>query len=291
MHIVALTHGGSRVAGVVSDGQVRLLLDGGRTVAPEALFPRPVAEIGALEHGDALGALDEVAVDLPVARPGKIICVGLNYRDHALEGGHQIPDYPALFMRGATSLVPHGQAMLRPGCSEKFDYEAELAIVIGRSTRHALERTALDAVFGYTIFNDGSIRDYQRRSAQWTAGKNFDRTGGLGPAIVTADALPPGAAGLAVRARVGGETLQDGNTSEMIFPVARIIEILSEIMTLEPGDLIATGTPAGVGFARKPPRWLKDGDLCEIEIEGIGTLRNPIRDDPDFPAATAGAAR
>jgi 2-keto-4-pentenoate hydratase/2-oxohepta-3-ene-1,7-dioic acid hydratase in catechol pathway len=147
----------------------------------------------------------------------------------------------------------------------------------------------LQAVFGYTVFNDGSVRDYQRKSGQWTAGKNFDASGAIGPAIVTKDELPDGADGLRVSCRVNGETLQDGNTSDMIFSVPRIIAILSEIMTLEPGDLIAMGTPAGVGFARKPPIWLKAGDLCEVEVEGVGRLSNVVEDEA--PPSGGGAAR
>ena len=210
--------------------------------------------------------------------PGKVICIGLNYRDHAKEGGNPIPDYPAVFMRGRSSLVAHGQPILRPPASDKLDFEAELAVVIGRSATRVTAGRALDHVAGYACFNDGSIRDYQRKSTQWTMGKNFDHTGGFGPILVTADELPDGARGLSVTSRVNGVVMQDGNTAEMIFDVPTLIEVLSEVMTLEPGDVIATGTPAGVGYARKPPLFLKDGDVCEITIGGIGTLSNPIRD-------------
>ncbi len=216
---------------------------------------------------------------LPVPSPPKIICVGLNYADHAREGGFPVPDYPALFMRARTSLTGAGQPLVRPRASDKFDYEAELVIVIGRRCRHVGDNDALDCVFGYTAMNEGSIRDYQRKTPQWTAGKNFDRSGSVGPWIVTADELPRGAHGLSVRSRLNGALLQDGNTREMIFPVAKIVSTLSEIWTLEPGDLIATGTPAGVGHARKPPLWMKAGDTVEVEIEGIGVLRNPVADE------------
>ena len=216
---------------------------------------------------------------LPVIpNPGKIICIGLNYRDHAKEGGNPIPDYPAVFMRTTTSLVAHGQPILRPPASDKLDYEAELAVVIGRRATRVPAGDALDHVAGYACFNDGSIRDYQRKSTQWTIGKNFDRTGGFGPELVTADELPDGARGLGITSRVNGAIMQDGNTADMIFDVATLIEILSEAMTLEPGDVIATGTPAGVGYARKPPLFLKDGDVCDVTIGSIGTLSNPIRD-------------
>ena len=216
---------------------------------------------------------------LPVVpNPGKIICIGLNYRDHAKEGGNPIPDYPAVFMRVATSLVAHSQPILRPPVSDKLDFEAELALVIGRPAKRVAAGDALDYVAGYACFNDGSVRNYQRKSTQWTMGKNFDQTGGFGPELVTADELPDGARGLRVTSRVNGVVMQDGNTSDMIFDVPTLIEVLSEVMTLEPGDVIATGTPAGVGYARTPPLFLKHGDVCEISIEGIGTLSNPIRD-------------
>lgn len=226
----------------------------------------------------AVHAFGELDLLPPVPRPGKILCIGLNYVDHAKESGHAVPDYPAVFMRGASSLTGHNHPLLRPVCSDRFDYEAELAIVIGRRVHAVSEQNALSCVAGYACFNDGSLRDYQMKSGQWTMGKNFDQTGGFGPDLVTPDELPAGAAGLRVVTRLNGEILQDGNTSNMIFSVAKIIEVLSEVMTLEPGDVIITGTPAGVGFARTPPIFMKAGDVCEIEIEGIGTLRNPIVD-------------
>ncbi len=221
----------------------------------------------------------------PIADASKFICLGLNYADHAKEGGFALPEYPALFLRAPSSLIGPGQPMLVPSCSERLDYEAELVIVIGKRCRHVSEDAALDVVFGYTAFNDGSIRDYQRRTAQWTAGKNFDATGALGPWIVTADAVPPGASGLGIRTRLNGQTMQDSTTDRMIFPVARTIAILSEIMTLEPGDLIATGTPEGVGHARTPPVWMRPGDEVTVEIDGIGALTNPVA--AEAPAAQA----
>ncbi len=216
---------------------------------------------------------------LPVIpNPGKIICIGLNYRDHAKEGGNPIPDYPAVFMRTTTSLVAHGKSMLRPAISDQLDFEAELAVIIGRTAKRVTAAAALDHVAGYACFNDGSVRNYQRKSTQWTIGKNFDQTGGFGPEMVTVDELPAGARGLGITSRVNGAVMQAGNTSDMIFDVATLVEILSEVMTLEPADVIATGTPAGVGYARKPPLFLKPGDICEISIDGIGTLSNTIRD-------------
>lgn len=207
------------------------------------------------------------------------MCVGLNYRDHAEEGGHPIPDYPALFLRTSTSLAAHNQAIVRPRISSKLDYEAELAVVIGKTCKRVDEAAAETCVFGYTIFNDISLRDFQKKSTQWTAGKNFDGTGPLGPAVVTADEVPPRAEGLAISCAVNGEVLQDSNTNDMIFSVPRIISLLSEFMTLEPGDHIAMGTPAGVGFARTPPIWLKAGDKVEVTIAKLGTLSNTIIDE------------
>jgi acylpyruvate hydrolase len=216
---------------------------------------------------------------LPISRPPKFICVGLNYLEHAKEGGHAPPTYPSFFPRWPTSLVAAGAPVVRPRVSTQLDYECELTIVIGRGGRHISEAKALEHVFGYTIFNDVSVRDFQRKTSQWAAGKNFDGTGPLGPVVVTTDELPPGAAGLDIMTRVNGETLQSSNTSDMIFSTERIIAILSEFMTLEPGDMIATGTPSGVAHARKPPTWMKAGDTVEIEIEKIGILRNPIVDE------------
>jgi 2-keto-4-pentenoate hydratase/2-oxohepta-3-ene-1,7-dioic acid hydratase in catechol pathway len=213
---------------------------------------------------------------LPIARPGKVICLGLNYADHAKEGGHEVPDYPALFMRGATSLIPSGAPIIRPSCSERLDYEVELMIVVGKTGRHISEADSLDHIFGYTAFNDASVRDYQRKTAQWTPGKNFDATGPTGPVVVTADELPPGARDLHVETRLNGEVLQSATTSDMMFTVPRTMAILSEYSTLEAGDLIAMGTPKGVGHARKPPLWMRPGDVVEVEIEGIGICRNPI---------------
>ena len=230
----------------------------------------------ALAHG-ARQPLAAATLAPLVPEPGKIICLGLNYYDHAKEGGRDKPDYPWFFYRGKSSLVGHGEPGLVPKVSGKFDYEAELAVVIGtRVPRHVAQADALRHVFGYSCFNDMSVRDYQKRTPQWTIGKNFDRTGGLGPAVVTADELAPGATGLRIRSRLNGQVMQDANTSDMIFSVAETIALLAQCMTLDPGDAIIMGTPAGVGQARTPPVWMKSGDTIEIEIEQIGVLRNPI---------------
>ena len=212
-----------------------------------------------------------------VPEPGKTICLGLNYFDHAKEGGRDKPEYPWFFYRGKSSLVGHGQPGICPKVSTKFDYEAELAVVIGKTVpRHVKRADALQYVFGYSCFNDMSVRDFQKRTPQWTIGKNFDATGGFGPVLVTADELAPGATGLRIQTRLNGAVMQDANTSDMIFAVDETIELLAQCMTLEPGDAIIMGTPAGVGQARTPPVWMKPGDVIEIEIEKIGVLSNPI---------------
>lgn len=215
----------------------------------------------------------------PVQRPGKIICLGLNYAAHAAEGGNAAPEYPSFFMRGASSLIGHGAPLIRPKVSDRLDFEAELAVVIGQNARHLTQANALNCVAGYSCFNDGTLRDYQRRTAQWTIGKNFDGTGAFGPWLVPASELPSGAAGLKIESRLNGQIMQSDNTSHMIVPVADTLCLLSEVLTLEPGDVVIMGTPAGVGYARKPPVWMKAGDLIEIEIEGIGILSNTVADE------------
>lgn len=212
----------------------------------------------------------------PVRRPSKILCVGLNYKAHSAETGMGEPDYPAIFARFASTLVGHGGAILKPPVSDQLDYEGELVAIIGRTCKRVGKPEALDYVAGYSIFNEASIRDYQMCTSQWTMGKNFDATGGFGPSLVSPDELPPGADGLRLITRLNGRVMQDGTTADMVFKVADLVSILSQVMTLEPGDIIVTGTPSGVGFSRKPPIFMKPGDTCEVEIERIGTLRNPI---------------
>lgn len=208
--------------------------------------------------------------------PRKFLCLGLNYADHAVEAAYEKPAHPVVFARMASSLTGHEGPMVLPHCSSQLDYEAEVAVVIGKRGRYIPAASALDWVAGYTLFNDGSIRDYQKRTHQWLLGKNFDTTGPLGPELITPDELPAGASGLRIRMRVNGETVQDASTSDMIFGVAEVVAHLSEAMTLEPGDVIAMGTPSGVGAARKPPRFLREGDVCEVEVERMGILRNVV---------------
>lgn len=251
-------------------GDLRSLLAGGGLASLAAK----------LADSDATGiAIDEVEYRPLIPAPGKIICVGRNYAAHAAEGGAETPTFPEIFYRGATSLVAHKAAIIRPQCSDKLDYEGEIALVIGTRCRHASEDNALDFIAGYTLFNDATLRDYQRFSTQWTIGKNFDGTGAFGPELVTADELPDAMTGLTLTTRLNGELMQEGNTDNLVFPVRQLIAILSECMTLEPGDVVVTGTPAGVGYARQPPVWMKAGDTIEIEVAGLGKLINVVQDE------------
>ena len=280
----------------INDDQPHVgLVDGDHVIDLTAQVDGPKSLLDALRGGvDLAGvarsammtaaprlAFEELTCAPLLPAPGLTICLGLNYFDHAKEGGRERPDYPWFFLRGAHSLIGHGAAGWVPKVSAKFDFEAELAVVIGSQVpRHVSAESALSYVFGYACFNDMSVRDFQKRTPQWTIGKNFDHSGAFGPMLVTADELPLGAAGLRIQGRLNGKVMQDANTSDMIFDVAQTISLLAEVLTLEPGDVIAMGTPAGVGQARTPPVWMADGDIYEVEIEGIGTLRNPISNEP-----------
>ncbi|NQW01606.1 MAG: fumarylacetoacetate hydrolase family protein [Rhodospirillales bacterium] len=255
----------------------------------------PTDMIGLLNAGDAglakakaaaAGAGDDCKVKMssvkllpPIPRPGKIICIGRNYAAHAAEGGADTPTYPEVFYRGPTTLIAHGDPIIRPKCSDKLDYEAELVVVIGKTAKHVAEADAGAVIAGYSLFNEGTLRDYQRKSSQWTVGKNFDNTGPFGPEIVTADEVPEGARGLRIQSRLNGQIMQDANTDDLVFTIPNLIYRLTECMTLEPGDIIVSGTPAGVGYARTPPVFMKPGDIIEVEVEGIGILSNPIEDE------------
>jgi acylpyruvate hydrolase len=273
--------------GIVRGQQVVDLTDAAPALPRElsALFAdnyaglKQASAIAAALPADAGLPLSAVRLLPPVMRPGKIVCLGLNYADHAAEGGHARPEYPSFFLRGATSIIGHDAPIIRPKASTKLDYEAELAVIIGQRARHLTKDNALDCVAGYSCFNDGSLRDYQRKTNQWTIGKNFDGTGPFGPWLVTPDELPPGAAGLRIQSRLNGKVMQDSNTGLFLWDVVEALCIITECMTLEPGDVIITGTPAGVGYARTPPVWMAPGDICEIEIEGIGILSNSIADE------------
>jgi 2-keto-4-pentenoate hydratase/2-oxohepta-3-ene-1,7-dioic acid hydratase in catechol pathway len=235
------------------------------------------SDIAALP-ADAAIDMDQATFLVPVARPGKIICLGLNYHAHAAEGGFTPPDYPVVFFRAATSLTPHAGPIKVPAISDKLDYEGEMAVIIGKTAYQVTAAEALDHVAGYSIFNDGTIRDYQKRTHQWTVGKNFDQSGGFGPEMVTADELPAGGKGLQIRTLLNGEIMQEATTADMIFDVAEVIHLMSQCFTLEPGDVIVSGTPEGVGYVRKPPIYMRQGDEVIVEIEGIGKLVNRISD-------------
>jgi acylpyruvate hydrolase len=279
------TENGTRLG--VLEGENVIDIYAGQANAPSDLAalvnsgPNAIADLAELarrSEGKPKIPLKDIKWAMPVELPKKFICLGLNYADHVAESvtGQVAPKYPILFMRGATSLIAHGDDMIAPSTSDNVDYEAELAVIIGRKMRHASPEQALQGVAGYTCFNDGSIRDFQRHTTQWTMGKNFDKTGGFGPIVVTPDELPSGASGLKIQTRVNGETRQSNNTSNMTFSVANSIAYISQGVTLEPGDVIAMGTCSGVAGAMKPPKWLKAGDVVEIDIERIGVLSNTV---------------
>lgn len=230
--------------------------------------------------GSAELHLSALKILAPVLNPSKAIAVGLNYVDHAAESPYKDPPkYPVLFHRYPSSWVAHDEALVRPKVSSDFDYEGEVAVIIGTAGRYISKDRALDHVAGYSLFNDGSIRDYQFKSHQWMMGKNFDATGSFGPTLVSADELPPGAVGLQLVTRLNGQVLQNANTRDMIFDVPTLVSVCSEVFELHPGDVIISGTPAGVGFARKPPIFMKQGDIVEVEVEGLGILRNTVVDE------------
>lgn len=280
MRLVTFRQGGERRVGAAKDGGVvdlgrRLGIDGVRSLLSGGRLAE-AAEIVAANGPDQ--ALDEVALDLPVPDPGKIFCVGVNYmnRNEEYRDGSDAPAYPSLFVRNPLSFVPHGEAMVIPPESEQLDYEGEIVLVIGREGRRIPADRALHHVAGLTIMNEGSVRDWIRHGKfNVTQGKNWDRSGGLGPWIET-DLAGIDAADMRIETRVNGEVRQSDTTASMAFPFARIIEYVSTFCTLLPGDLIATGTPTGAGARFDPPVWLRDGDVVEVTVEGVGTLRNAV---------------
>ena len=281
MRIAQISLHGRVGLGIQVNGSIRGLMAG------QDHYPGSLDSILAA-GGDALQCAEKVlstAAELqgddlkflpPVRSPRKVVCLGLNYVDHAIEGGMETPPYPTLFARFNSGLVGHGEPLVLPRLSSKFDFEGELVAVVGKGGKDIPKSRALDHVLGYSIFNDGSIRDYQLKTTQWTAGKNFDHTGAFGPWLVTADELPSGAKGLTLQTRLNGQVMQKASTSEMIFDVATTIALLSEFMTLESGDVLVMGTPSGIGAARKPPIYMQAGDVCEVEIENLGLLRNTV---------------
>ncbi len=219
--------------------------------------------------------LSSVALRAPILHPSKMICIGANYREHAAESSMDVPTIPIVFAKYPNCLIGAGENIVLPRITNQIDYEGELAVVIGRRGREIAEADALDYVAGYSVFNDVSAREFQNRVSQWTVGKSFDTFAPMGPALVTADEVPD-PQNLDLRVTIGDEVLQSSNTTHMIFSIAYLIEYLSAVMTLEPGDIIATGTPSGVGGARKPPRWLLAGEVVRVEVQTIGMLENPI---------------
>jgi acylpyruvate hydrolase len=285
MRLCTIMNGGKAVVGVKNgDGKIIDLskqmprgpksvveiLAGGKKVQAE------VAKACAKPKAGATVSAKSAKYLPPIPNPGKVLCIGLNYRKHAEETGNPMPPYPIVFCRFNNTLVPHNGKMPMPSHSTQLDWEAELTIVIGKKCRNVPKEKALGVIAGYACFNDGSLRDWQFKGSQWTLGKNFDGTGGFGPDIVTSDELPPGGAPLRIMTRVNGEVMQDSNTDDLIFDVPTLVHEISKVMTLDPGDIIITGTPSGVAAGRTPPNWLKPGDVCEVEIEKIGVLRNPI---------------
>jgi acylpyruvate hydrolase len=289
-----------KIVGFEAEGGLRLgMVEGDQVIDLQAVDAKVPADLGAVlaaNNGD-LKSLGDIAkrapasarrplkglkFGLPVAKPGKILCLGLNYLEHVKEGTQRdnIPKFPTIFMRCLTSMVPHEQPIIRPKVSEQLDYEAELMLIVGKRAKHLTMANATSCIAGYSCSNEGSLREFQRKTTQWDMGKNFDRTGGFGPWMVTADELPDAGKGLKIESRLNGTVMQSDNTDNMMFPVADMLVYVTQGMTLEPGDIIFTGTPSGVGHARKPnPIWMKNGDTCEIEVEGIGVLRNPIQDE------------
>jgi acylpyruvate hydrolase len=289
MKIVAFEGQGGPRIGVVEGDQVvdlqavepKVSNDLGDWLAKSNGDTKQLGEIAKRAPASARQPLAGIKYALPVARPGKIVCLGLNYLEHVKEGSQRdnIPKFPTIFMRGLTSLVPHGQPIVRPQVSETLDYEAELILVVGKRAKHLTAANATSCIAGYSCGNEGSVREFQRKTTQWDMGKNFDRTGGFGPWLVTADELPDAAKGLKIQSRLNGTVMQSDNTDNMMFPIVEMLVYITQGITLEPGDVIFTGTPSGVGHARKPPVWMKNGDTIEVEIERIGTLRNPIADE------------
>lgn len=255
--------------GETDDGLLKALASG-----PEGLRDLSLR----LSKGERL-PIGDVTLLPPVRHPGKILCLGLNFRKHMDEADLKPTKHPTVFARFSSCVVGSEQPLVRPILSSRFDYEGELAVVIGRGGRHIDAAEALEHVAGYSIFNDGSIRDYQLEAPQWTVGKNFQATGAFGPWLVSADSIPAGARGLRLETRLNGTVVQSASLSDMILDVAGAIALLSSAMALEPGDTIVMGTPSGVGEFRTPPLYMKPGDICEVEIEGIGVLRNPVVDE------------
>jgi 2-keto-4-pentenoate hydratase/2-oxohepta-3-ene-1,7-dioic acid hydratase in catechol pathway len=281
MRFVTLERNGSAEPGIISGDSVISLRGAGFSSLLAIIEGGPEARRQAekwLEKppSGAVAPLASTRLLAPMPRPPKIICVGLNYRDHAIESKMEIPKVPTIFAKFATAVIGPGDAIVLPKNSVKPDYEAEFAFVIGKGGRYISKDRWQEHVFGYTNLNDVSARDYQMATTQWMMGKTFDTFAPFGPAIVTADEIPDPHA-LDIQMIINGEVLQNSNTSQLIFRIPELIEYLSSVCTLEPGDIVSTGTPSGVGFSRNPPRWLRPGDDVVVKISGLGELRNPVR--------------
>ncbi|MCP5092382.1 MAG: fumarylacetoacetate hydrolase family protein [Gammaproteobacteria bacterium] len=280
MKLVSFEHAGQSSYGLAGDDGIRAASD-----PFQARFPdlRAVIDAGAVRElqkdlGGAEFGVAEVRFAPPIAAPDKILCVGVNYRPHIAEMGREVPDHPVVFVRFPGSLVGHREPILRPNVSEQFDFEGELAVIVGKRARHVSRDKALHYVAGYCCFMDGSVRDWQRHTPQFTPGKNFHQSGAIGPYLVTADEIPDPSV-LHLTTSVNGETMQVGQVSDLVFDIPALIEYCSTFTELLPGDVIATGTPGGVGAARTPPVWLKAGDTVEVGIPGVGRLCSPVRDE------------
>jgi len=280
MQIASFEHNGQPMYGIRAGAGLRAVSTALRARHPDLLSLLRADALGelAMDTGGASLAMDQVNFLPVIPRPDKTLCVGVNYRPHIEEMGRDVPDYPVVFVRFPGSLVGHDRPIVRPRVSEQLDFEGELAVVIGKSARHVHREAALDYVAGYCCFMDGSVRDWQRHTMQFTAGKNFDRSGACGPWLATSEEVGDPTR-LALTTRVNGEVMQQGRLADLLFDVPFLIEYCSTFTELLPGDLIATGTPGGVGAARKPPRWLQEGDVVEVEIPDVGLLRNPVRDE------------
>ena len=277
MRYVSFEKDGKALLGVRENGAIRTLGE----VTLEQLLAKgtDLSTWAAQQKGGQIEAEDGLKLLPPLRRPPKLLCVGLNFRDHSAESNLAQPDYPSMFLRLHTSLVAHNAPIVRPRVSDSLDYEGEIAVVLGKGGRHIKKQDALTHVAGYSLFNDASVREYQFKTTQWTMGKNFDGTGAFGPDLVTADELPPGVKGLLLETRLNGKVVQSANTDDMVFDVETLIAVLSEAVTLEPGDVIVAGTPSGIGWARNPKLIMRHGDVCEVSANGIGVLRNKIVDE------------
>jgi 2-keto-4-pentenoate hydratase/2-oxohepta-3-ene-1,7-dioic acid hydratase in catechol pathway len=282
MRLVTYRHGPRDSFGVVVDGGI---VDGARALGGRSADLKSVLAAGALDElarsvqgRPAEVALADVQLLPPIPSPDKILCVGINYVAHREETGRSETPYPTLFTRFGNTQVGHGQALVRPAASTEFDYEAELAVVIGRRGRHLGREDALSIVAGYSCYQDATLRDWQRHTSQFTPGKNFVATGGFGPWLVTADEIPDPSR-LTVIGRLNGREMQRSGTDLLIFDVPELIAYITTFTELVPGDVISTGTPGGVGSKRTPPVWLRAGDVFEVEVTGVGILRNPVVDE------------